>query len=185
MEEDSTSVSLQPEAQSDSKAPQMDELEELIEAEVPVTETKKDSQIEIDSNTTDLEASEQNNDSLSEDANFSLFGTDIGNLSGTEDNYDDNLTGSSDNLAMAGSDDAIVPSNFQAYSYSSSSSSGKSVSTDSSYDFAGTNIMKKSWLGTSEVNLNQYESDLMETIYSSDLNSSQQQKMIEALESFF
>ena len=220
IETDSTPTdSLEPETSNkDSQEPQVDELTETelptaetetdsqIEVEVPTAETETDSQIEVevptaetetdsqietlDNNSTDLESSDNNNDSLGEDSNFNLFGTDIGSVNETGDGYSDDLTGSSD-VVMTG-DDAIISSEPRysfSYSSSSSSSSGNNnqefsfTSNDSSFTEIA-EIMRES-MGTSELNMEQYELNLIDAISNSDLSPARQEMMIEAVESFF
>ena len=188
LETDSNPVdSLQPKISSkDSKVPQTIEIE-LVETELTTTENEQDSQIEtLDNNPTNSKSADKNNDSLDKGDDFTLFGADMG-MSG-DDVYSDDLTGSSDSGVMTSSDDAIISSKPKAYSYSVSYSNGGEEFdfTTNNHDFADiAEMMKKSWLGSSESSMNQYESDLIDAISNSDLSSGQQQEMIETVESLF
>ena len=94
-------------------------------------------------------------------------------------------------MAMTGGDNAMISSSQGVYSFASSSSSSSSngnkfTSADGNYDLAHVReILKNSWLGTSELNSNDYESDSIEGISSSNLSSSQQQKAFRAVKSLF
>ena len=130
-------------------------------------------------------------DPLTNNVDVNLFGMEMGDSTTPEvEEVNEDLTGGSSNLTLTGGDDIMTSASKGVYSFSSSSSSSSSgnkfTSVAGNYDLADVSeILKKSWLGTSELSFNQYESDLIESISNSNLSPSQQQKAIAVVESFF
>ena len=130
-------------------------------------------------------------DPLTNNVDVNLFGMEMSDSTTPEvEEVNEDLTGGLSNLTLTGGDDIMTSASKGVYSFSSSSSSSSSgnkfTSVAGNYDLADVSeILKNSWLGTSELSFNQYESDLIESISNSNLSPSQQQKAIAVVESFF
>jgi len=118
-------------------------------------------------------------DPLTNNLDVNLFGMEMGDSIPAEvEEVSEDLTGGSSNLTLTGGDDIMTSASTESFSYSESFSSSDGNVEDMS------EMLSKSWLGTSEFDLSNFQSEVIGDLADSNFSWDRQQQIAESIKSF-